>query len=532
MKTIASAIFAVPLALGLLSTANAQDLTIGLASEPTSIDPHFHNVGQNNALRRQIFEGLVATDESQKLVPSLAQSWKALDDTTWEFKLRPNVRFSNGNSLTATDFIYTLCRIPTVANSPSSFTVFTRGIASIETPDPLIVHVKTTTPQPLFPTNMTTLGILSAKLFGGENVKYNASGCENLGSPPNSADFNSPDKAIGTGPYKLKEYMRGTHVILEQNPQYWGTKPLWNEVVLRPITSAGPRVAALLAGDVDMIENPPIHDFDKIKNSGFNVVQGLSNRVIYIHMDSFSDKTPGVKGSEKNPFKDKRVREALSHAVNRDAIVERIMGKVAVTAGELLPYPLFGTRKDAKPVSYDPDIARKLLAEAGYPDGFELVLGSPNDRYINDEQVAQAVAQMFTRVGVKTTVDAMTASTFFGRRNKYEFSAYLAGWGADSGEMSNPLTALVLTPNKETGAGSTNYGRYSNKELDDLVAQAKSTINDGEREELLRKASVVLEEDYGIIPLHFEVTPWALRKGLAYAPRMDQYTLAPEVQAE
>src|SRR5690606_3966068 len=165
-----------------------------------------------------------------------------------------------------------------------------------------------------------------------------------------------------------------------------------------------------------------------------------------------------------------------------------------------------------------------------YPNGFELTLGTPNDRYINDEKVAQAVAQMFTRVGVKTNVDAMTASTFFPRRNKDDLSAYLAGWGADSGEMSNSLNALVVTPNKETGGGHTNRGRYSNKEVDALVQEAQRTIDDAKREELLQKASKIAMEDHALLPLHFEVTPWAFKKTLSYTPRVDQYTLVTEVK--
>src|SRR5690606_8763335 len=157
--------------------------------EATSIDPHFHNVGQNNALRRHIFESLIATDANQKLLPALAESWKAIDDTTWEIKLRPDVKFSNGEAFTARDYVYTMCRVPLVENSPSSFTVFTRGIESIETPDPLTVRVKTATPQPLFPNNMTTLGILSAAVFGAGDVKYAKDGCENMGTPPKSSDF-------------------------------------------------------------------------------------------------------------------------------------------------------------------------------------------------------------------------------------------------------------------------------------------------------------------------------------------------------
>ena len=521
-------------ALALTSPAIAQELKIGVAAEVTSIDPHFHNFGPNNSLRMHIFEGLVANDDQQRLIPSLAASWRAIDDSTWEFKLRPNVKFSNGMDFTAKDVIYTLCRVPTVENSPSSFTVFTRGIDTITTPDPLTLLIKTTAPLPLLPNNFSALGILSADLFDGGGVVYKASGCENMGAPPKSADFNDPTKAVGTGPYKLVNYTRGTHVILERNGASWGQNPHWRQVTWRPFTSGGPRVAALLAGDVDVIENPPIQDFERIKSAGFQISQTISNRIIYLHMDQFRGdpnwKTPGVKGTDKNPFLDRRVREAVSNAINRQAIVDRMMGGVAQAAGELLPTPLFGTSPDMKPTPYDADKAKRLLAEAGYPNGFEVTLGTPNDRYINDDKIAQAIAQMLTRVGIKTSVDAMTASTFFTRRNKFEFSLYLAGWGADTGEMSNSLVALVVTPDAKTGMGHTNRGRYSNLELDALVVEAQRTIDDRKREELLRKASKLAMSDFAVIPLHFEITPWAVKKGLTYKPRVDQYTLATEVK--
>jgi peptide/nickel transport system substrate-binding protein len=304
-------------------------------------------------------------------------------------------------------------------------------------------------------------------------------------------------------------------------------------VILKPLTNAGARVAALLAGDVDLIETPPIQDFDRIKGANFNIVQGLSNRIIYIHLDQHNDpawKTPGIKGTDKNPLLDKRVREALSIAINRKGIVERIMGGVAVPAGELLPFPLFGTTKDFPVAPFDADRAKKLLTEAGYPNGFEITLGTPNDRYINDEKVAQAIAQMWSRIGVKTNIDAMTASTFFARRNKFEFSAYLAGWGADTNELSNSLNALILTHDPKRGIGGTNRGRYSNKQVDDLVIKAMATIDNAEREKLLQQASKIAMGEIGLIPLHFEVTPWAFKKSISYAARVDQSTLAMEAK--
>ena len=526
------ALLGLPLFL-LTEPSLAQELKIGLASEPTSMDPHFHNLGPNNALRRHIFEGLVSQNSEQKVQPELASSWRAVDDTTWEFKLRPGVKFSNGTDFTAKDVIYTICRVPTVENSPSSFTFAVRNFTSVEAPDPHTVVIKTASPLPLVPNNLATVGVLSAQANGGENVKYRAGGCEGLGTPPKSADFNDPAKAVGTGPFKLANYTRGTSIILERNDSYWGRKAHWGKVTFRPMSSQGARVAGLLAGDVDFIENPPIQDFDRIKNAGFQIAEGLSNRIIYIHLDQFKDpnwKTPGVKGTDgKNPFLDKRVREAVSKAINRQAIVDRIMGGHAVAAGELLPYPLFGATKDFPVEKYDPEGAKKLLAEAGYPNGFEVTLGSPNDRYINDEKITQAVAQMLTRVGIKTNVDAMTASTFFTRRNKFEFSMYLAGWGADSGEMSNSMNSLVVTLQPDKGLGPTNRGRYSNPKVDELVVKAMATVDDAAREKLLQEASKLAMSDYGIIPLHFEVTPWAFKKGLSYKPRLDQYTLATEI---
>ncbi|WP_375465467.1 ABC transporter substrate-binding protein [uncultured Methylobacterium sp.] len=521
-------------ALGLLATAAAaRDLRIGLAAEATSIDPHFHNLGPNNSLRRHIFEGLVTTDAAMNVVAGLAVAWTARDETTWEFKLRPGVTFSDGSPFTADDVLYTVCRVPLVENSPSSFATYVRPFESVTAPDPLTVVIRTATPLPLLPTNLTALGMLSAKASGATGpVSFAKGGCSGMGTPPKSTDFGNPAVALGTGPYRLKDYVRGTQVVLSRNPAYWGAAPAFDTVVMKPIVSTGPRVAALLAGDADLIENPAIQDLPRIEAAGFTVAKGLSNRIIYVHLDQFDGpgwKTPTIRGTDRNPLLDKRVREALSKAIDRKAIVERVMGGVAQAAGELLPYPLSGTTKDFPVVPYDPKAAKDLLAQAGYPNGFEITLGTPNDRYINDEKIAQAVAQMWSRIGVKTGIDAATASTFFTRRNGFAFSAYLAGWGADSGEMSNSLNSLLLCFDPESGRGFTNRGRYCSREVDRLTIEAMRTLDAGRREDLLRQASALAMQDYPLLPLHFEVTPWATVKGLRYTPRIDQYTLAMDV---
>ncbi len=522
------------MAAGLLAAtaaAQAETLTIGLSAEPTSADPHYHNLGPNNALAKYIFSSLVEQDGQQRLQPGLAESWEAVDETTWEFRLREGVTFSNGEPLTARDVVYTVCRIPTVPNAPSPFTLYTSAIAGIETPDDHTVVITTDGPAPLLPTMLSTFVIISADVNGAEDeVTFSKDGCQGAGETPGSEAFNSPDVAVGTGPYTLSTFTRGDRIVLAKRDDYWGDEPAWDEIVLRPLTNQGARVAALLAGNVDMIENPPTQDIERIESDGFNVVSGLSNRVIYIALDQGDAPTPGISGTEENPLQDARVREALAKAINREAIKERIMLGFAEPAGELLPPPMFGTNPDREAIPYDEEAARALLAEAGYPDGFEITLGSPNDRYINDHQIAQAVAQMWSRIGVRTSVDAKTFSAFISDRNAQAFSAFLAGWGAGTGEMSSPLGALVATRDEARSLGGTNFARHSNPEMDELLVEALRTVDDEAREDLLRQASAAVMDSYGIIPIHYELTTWATRGDLDYEARADQYTLGYQVE--
>jgi peptide/nickel transport system substrate-binding protein len=508
--------------------ARGQELKIGLSAEPSAMDPHFHNLTPNNSLLSHIFERLTHQDEKQGVKPGLAVSWRNVNDSTWEFKLRPGVKFSDGSELTANDVIYSFCRAPRVEASPSSFAIYSRAITGMTAPDPLTLMVTTGGPYPLLPSEVSTIFVLSAKANGAGAVTFDRQECKGVGSYPKTDAFNSGQATIGTGPYRLVRFTKGDRIILERNDGYWGEKPAWQRVIFRPITSAGPRVAALLSGDVDLIENVPIQDLARVKaNPSYKVIEGLSARVIYLHFNYVDDAPPGVADAGgKNPFRDKRVREAISKAIDRDAIVARIMGGVAVPAAELLPPGMFGTNRDARPPKADVEGAKKLLADAGYPNGFSLVLGAPNDRYINDGQIAQAVAQMLARVGLKTSIDAMTASQFFAKRTRREFGFWLAGWISDTGEMSAQIKPLAATPNRDKGWGTTNPGGYSNREVDALLEKAFGTIDDGQRAALLAEASRLAMSDYGLLPLHFEMTTWAMRKDLAYTPRVDQQTLA------
>jgi peptide/nickel transport system substrate-binding protein len=340
--------------------------------------------------------------------------------------------------------------------------------------------------------------------------------------------LNRGEGLVGTGPFKFVEWSRGNQLVVERNDAYWGPKPAWKKVVFRPLPNAATRVAGLLSGDVDFIENPPTVDLPKLaSNERVTLARALSNRVIYIHLDQFAEPTPGIPDTNgKNPLKDKNVRQALSLALDRNAIVQRIMEGFAVPAADLLPSPMFGTRKDTQVEKVDVARAKKLLADAGYPNGFSITLGTPNGRYINDAKVAETIAALWTRAGVKTQIEVAAPPVFFKNRDEHKYSAYLAGWGATTGEMSDPLRALVATPNRERGMGGTNKGRYSNPAVDAKLSEALRTVDDEKRRTLLQEASKLAMDDHGILPLHFEVSVWAMKKGLTYTGRADQYTLA------
>jgi peptide/nickel transport system substrate-binding protein len=503
------------LALGAIGSAQARDLTIGLKTEPSSMDPQYHSLTPNIQISWAMFDTLVSADSQLLTHPSLAESW-TVNGKEWTFKLRPNVKFSDGSPFTADDVVFSFDRVAKVPNSPSPFTLYTGSIAKVEAVDPLTVKITTKEESPLLLVNLTELVILSKKAASGPAPEGKT-----------TTQLNNGEGLIGTGPYRYVSWQRGSQLVLERNPNYWGPKPEWDKVTYRPMTNAAARVAALLAGDVDLIEDPPTDDLAQLKgNAKLSVQQTPSVRTVYVALDQFAEPSPGIKGTDKNPLKDKRVREALSLAINRDAIVERVMGGVAKPAGQLLPYPMFGASKaHAEAPKADIEKARALLKDAGYPNGFEITLGSPSGRYVNDSKVAQAVAAMWTRIGVKTSVDAMAPPVFFKNRDSYAFSAFLAGWSVTSGEMSNALTSLVMTRNPDAGLGTTNRGRYSNPKMDALTIQATSTMDDAKRAQMLSDASDMAMDDYAILPLHYELSVWAMKKDVQYGGRADQTTL-------
>ncbi len=495
--------------------ALAANLTIGLGTDVTSIDPHYHNLTPNNNVASHLYGYLVERDEKSRPVPGLATEWKAIDPLTWEFRLRRGVKFHDGSEFTAADVVASIERVPKVPKSPSPFTAYTKQIVKIDVVDPYTLRFRTAVPYPLMPSDMTQVAIVS-------KAHANAS----------TEDFNSGKAAVGTGPYKLARYAKGERVELVRNDAWWGGRTPWERVTLRILPQDAPRVAALLSGDVQVIENVPTADVARLRgNKQLAIYKAVSDRLIYLHLDSDRDASPFVTDKAgapmaKNPLRDARVRKALSKMINRPAIVDRVMEGEAVMAGQLVPDFLFGATKNLAVEKHDPDGARRLLAEAGYPDGFGLTIHTPNNRYINDEQIAQAVAQMLTRGGVATKVVAMPSSTYFTQATDLRFSFMLVGWSTGTGEASSSLKALLMTYNREKGFGTANRGRYSNSKVDALTEDALQTVDDVKREAYLQRATEIAINDTGIVPLHFQVNLWATRDGIGYLPRLDEQTLA------
>jgi len=492
----------------LFAQASAKDLKIGVSALATSVDPQFYVGGANGALTRSIFDGLVNQDAQQQIVPGLATSWQAIDGTTWQFHLRPDVTFHDGSPLRAEDVVASIHRVPLAAkNSPSSYLPYVADIASARVIDPLTVEIKTKQPAALLLNNLSRIAILPARF---ENTPT-----ESLGN----------DQIIGTGPFKFVGWKQDDTVELAANNDYWGGKPQWQHVTLKVYKNASARVAALLAGDVDVIENVPSADRRNIeKQPQLATVSVPGNRLLYLHPDQDRDVSPFAHAADgSNPLKKADVRHAMSLAINRQAIVDRIYDGQGSVTSQLVPEGYFGYTPTIPAAAYDPEQAKKLLAQAGYPEGFTLTFQASNDRYPNDARVAQALGQMFSRIGIKTNVETMPGSIYFARAAKRDFSLVMGGAAIETGEASGILGPLLETFGP--GAGQGNRGRYSNPEFDSLLQKARETLDNPQREQLLQQATAIAIKEQGVIPLLFLANTWAMKKDYHYAGRSDGFTL-------
>jgi peptide/nickel transport system substrate-binding protein len=505
-------------------SAQAADITIGLAAAPSTADPHYHQVTPNNTLARLIFGALARADASLTLQPDLATGWSVSDDRTWKFTLRPDVTFADGAPFTANDVVFSLCRARTGVGPTQSFTNVPKELDRIDVPDPHTIILHTKVPDPLVITHLAGFAIVSAHSAGVGQVSFTKDGDCGIANMPQSSAFDGGPMANGTGPYRLEHYTSGDTIVLARNPRHPGAQAQWDHITLKPVPANGTRVAGLISGDFDLIENPSAQNLPVLKShGGFAWTVTPSDRVIFLQPDIGREKSPLATSADGgNPLRDPRVRQAISLGIDRAAIASRLLDGLAVPANQYLIPGLFGALTDpAKPV-YDPAAARALLAQAGHADDVTLTLSATNDRYINDAQVAQAIGQYLTRIGIHTKVDTMTQTMFFPQRAKRSFSLAMGGWGYSTGEASDLLRYFVVSNLPDRGLGNSNYGAYHSDAFDAAFLPAIQDMNDDKRRSQLQTATEIALHDNALIPLYWETTVWAYKDRYSFTGRIDQ----------
>jgi peptide/nickel transport system substrate-binding protein len=498
-----AALCAAALAAG---TAAANTFKFANQGDALSMDPHSLNESLQLNFTGNIYEPLVGRGKKLELVPVLATDWKQTAPTVWRFNLRKGVTFHDGTPFTADDVIFSYQR---ARGDGSDVKTYVQEIAEIRKIDDHTIDIVTKAPFPILP-DVISLWYIMSKKWCEENRAVQP--VDKRKGVENTASF----KANGTGPFRLRARDPGVRTTLVRNFNYWDKKIETNieEAIFTPIANASTRVAALLSGEIDMMEPVPVQDIARIAaNPNLKVLQGPELRTIFLGMDQGRDELlySNVKG--KNPFKDKRVRQAFYQAIDVAAIQKVVMRGASQPTALMIAPGIRGFPADLnKRLPYDPEAAKKLLAEAGYPNGFEVGMNCPNDRYVNDEEICKAVAAMLARIGVKVNLTAETKGTYFPKILSRNTSFYLLGWTPGTYDSHNPLNALMSTPDPKTGRGQFNLGSYSNPRVDELTQLIASETDPAKRNAMIREAMKIHQDEIGHIPLHQQALAWAMKK--------------------
>jgi peptide/nickel transport system substrate-binding protein len=518
-----SAAFLAVLAAGtaLAGGALAQTLTIGVRAGPDSIDPHFTASGTHAEALKHVFDTLTWSGDQLQIEPGLAESWRPLDPTTWEFKLRRGVKFHDGSDFTAEDVKFSIERIPTVSG-PNPTTIYVRRIKETKIVDPHTIHIVTDGPAPTLPNDFIRLFIVSSKAAAGL-TKENA----------NEA-FNTGRAATGTGPFKFVSWTPKDQLVLERNDTYWRGPAAWQRVVRKEIPNDAARVAQLRAGQLDMIVRTPATDVPGMtRDPKLQVVKQDTVYVFYLELD-MRDKPPQITAKDgsalpKNPFQDAKVREAVDLAIDRNALAEISMEGLGKPVNQVVTANIFGfDEKSAAIPKADVQRARQLMSEAGFPNGFKAVLSFTNDRLPGDNAVGTSLAQMLARIGLEVQAAGQPGAVLFPARTRGDLSMVMSGWGTLTGEANYTLSSLAhsFAPNLRLGAF--NWRNYKNEKVDKLLQDAAVEMDEGKRRAYLAEAGSVFRSDRPLLPLAAVSSAWTLRKDKVSMPkpRVDEDTLA------
>ena len=493
--------------LCLASLSHAVTLRVANAGDVSSMDPHSLQESLQLSFTANVYDPLVTRGKDMSLQPALAVKWTNTSPTVWRFDLRKGVTFHDGTPFTADDVLFTFKR---AAGEGSDLKSYTAPVKAVRKVDAHTVEIETNTPFPILPDTLTALAIMSQAWCEANKAQMPVDRRKGI---ENAASF----KANGTGPYKLRERQPSARTVLARHFGAWEkVEGNVDEVVFTPIGNDATRVAALLSGEIDVMEPVPLQDVERIKSSAnLQVLQGPELRTIFLGMDQKRDELlfSNIKG--KNPFKDKRVRQAVYQAIDIDTIKSRVMRNAATPTALLLGPGVRGFQPDMnKRLPFDPDSAKKLLADAGYPQGFEVAMNCPNDRYVNDIAICQAVAANLARVGIKINLQAESKLTYFPKILRRDTSMYLLGWTPSTVDAHDPLLSLMSTPT-DKGQGTFNLGAYSNPALDALAAKIQSEIDPTKRNSMIREALKLHADDVGHIPLHQQALAWGFSKKVA-----------------
>lgn len=507
----------------LSTTAFAQTLTIGVKGGPTSIDPHYNAAGPHAEAAKHIFDTLVWSDEKLQPQPSLAESWTPIEPTIWEFKLRKGVKFHDGSEFTAEDVKFSIERIPHL-NSPAPLTLYTKHVKQTEIVDPYTIRIVTHSPAPTLPNDFVRLFIVSHKAAAGLNAET-----------ANSA-FNSGEAAVGTGPFKLVKWTPTEELVLERNPDYWRGASAWERVIRREIPNDTARVAQFKAGQLDIISRVPAADIAVLGNeANFQVTIGDTVYIFYLELDA-RDQTPQVSAKDgsplsKNPFQDKRVREAISLAFDRAALTEIAQEGLGTPLTQVVTSNIFGYNDELPELKQDVEKARALLAEAGYSDGFKVVFNFTNDRFPGDRAIGTSISQALARIGIEATANGQPGATLFPSRLRGEYSFAMSTWGTLTGEAHYTLSSIANSNNPELGLGIHNWRGYKNESVDAALNSASQELDDEKRLSFLKKAGQEFANDFSVIPVTSVRSAWAYdkQKVTVLRVRADDDTLAQDI---